>query len=86
MKNKNKNKDRKEINYENIKNLANALRNCGYKVNIYWEANWYCIDQKSHQGIELIVTDVSDGEGEPYNFIFNREGQRINYGYEGEEI
>ena len=84
MKNKNKNKDRKEINYEHIKNLASALKDCGYKVDIWWDANWYCTDQKTHHGIELVVENICDGDDTPYSFIFNSNGQKIDTCLEGE--
>lgn len=69
--------------YEHIENLASALKKCGYGVEICWDAQWYCSDNKTHCGIELTI-DVVDGEGNPYTLIFNRKGQKITFCTEGE--
>ena len=71
--------------YAHIENLASALQECGYEIEIDWDAEWYCIDNKVHHGIELIITNTSDGDGNCYSFIFNKKGQRITYCTEGEE-
>ena len=73
-----------EEKYEHIKNLASALEKCGYNVEIWWDASWYCSDNKTHHGIELTINDVTDGDGNPYSFIFNRKGKKIQTCLEGE--
>lgn len=75
---------KKIVHYEHIENLASALKKCGYDVEIWWDAEWYCSDNKNHYGIELTVNDTQDGDGEPYSFIFNRKGRKIQYCTEGE--
>ena len=74
---------KKEKNFDNINNLVNALKQCGYDVDVWWNAEWYCTDNKSHHGIEISI-DVYDGDGEPYSFIFNQNGKRIKSCLEGD--
>lgn len=71
-------------NFERIENLVKALRQCGYDVDVWWDAEWGCTDYKTHYGIEVTVNDICDGDGEPYSFIFNRNGKRLKTCLEGE--
>ena len=65
---------------EAIKNLANAFQQAGYKVDIDWNAEWYCTDCKTHYGIELTLLDKFDGEyGDCVSFCFTPDGRRINF-------
>lgn len=70
-------------NIKNIHNLINSLKQCGYEVDAWWDASWYCSDNKTHLGIEISI-DMYDGDGEPYSLIFNRNGKRIHSCLEGE--
>lgn len=63
---------------EAIKNLANAFQQAGYKVEIDWDAEWYCIDCKTHYGIELTLLDEFDCDGDCVSFCFTPNGRRIS--------
>ena len=45
---------------EKIYELKNALENIGINCELVTDAAWYCIDGKTHYGIELL-TDIEDG-------------------------
>ena len=75
----------KNKHYSKIQNLIGALQQCGYDVSVDWDAEWYCSDSKIHHGIEVEI-DVDDGDGNPYSFIFNGKGKRIDSCLEGEQM
>ena len=64
----------KEFRLERIKELYTALRNAGIDAEIEWNAQWYCIDNKTHYGIEL---SFNSGAFEEESFCFTPNGKLI---------
>lgn len=62
-------------NYSKIEELAKAIRKIGITAKINWTAEWYCIDDKIHCGIELTL---GYGDEDDYNFIFTPDGELIH--------
>lgn len=60
---------------EKIYELKNALENIGINCELVTDAAWYCIDGKTHYGIELL-TDIEDGY-DYVSFNFTPQGQYI---------
>lgn len=46
---------------EKILALKKALEDIGIKCDLYENMNWYCVDHKTHYGIEL-STNYSSGD------------------------
>ena len=62
-------------NYSKIEELAKAIRKIGIAAEIDWVAEWYCIDDKVHCGIELTL---GYGADDGYSFIFTPDGELIH--------
>lgn len=61
----------------NIYLLKDALDKCGINTYLDFNAEWYCIDNKTHVGIEL-RTDYA----EDCSFIFDPNGTLLHDGRE----
>lgn len=61
----------------NIYLLKDALDRCGINAELDLDAKWYCTDNKTHYGIEL-MTDYD----EDCSFIFTPDGTLIHSGLE----
>lgn len=64
----------KELRLERIKALYAALWDAGIHAEIDWNAQWYCIDDKVHYGIELYFPS---GSIEEESFLFTPDGVLI---------
>jgi len=64
-------------NRQKIKNLAKAFEAIGVHTEIDWNAEWYCIDDEIHVGVEL-HTNIFTGE-DVLEIIFNPDGEYIEY-------
>lgn len=62
-------------NYSKIEELAKVIREIGITTEINWAAEWSCIDDKVHCGIELRLRYGAD---DGYNFIFTPDGELIH--------
>ena len=63
-----------DIRRKNISNLYNALRAVGIPAEIDWDAQWYCSDHKTHNGIEIYF---QSGSYEEESFCFTPDGVLI---------
>ena len=61
---------------EKIKNLVRALNDVGINAEVDWDAEWYCIDDQTHYGIE-IMTDFDTGE-DSLSICFSPKGKLLN--------
>lgn len=60
---------------EKIENLIKALREVGYHINVDRDCGGYCSDGKVHgHGIEIVITDKTDGDGNEYSLLFKADG------------
>lgn len=64
----------KELRLERIKALYKALLDAGVPAEIEWDAQWYCIDNKVHYGIELYF---QSGSVDEESFVFTPDGRLI---------
>ena len=62
-------------NMKKIQELQSALNNIGIFTELELNAEWYCIDNQVHYGIEL-VTDMDYGE-DCWSFLFTPDGKYI---------
>lgn len=58
-----------------IHELQSALENIGISTDLDLNAEWYCIDNQVHYGIEL-ETDMNYGE-DCWSFLFTPDGKYI---------
>lgn len=62
-------------NMKKIYELQSALENIGISTDLDLNAEWYCIDNQVHYGIEL-NTDMDYGEN-CWSFLFTPDGKYI---------
>ena len=63
-------------NMKKIYELQSALNHIGVSTELELNAEWFCIDNQVHYGIELI-TDMECGDEDYWSFLFTPDGKYI---------